>query len=411
VNESNPAIQIEHQCPQCGGPVILEETDHFLSCSYCRVNLYMMADDFHRYYFPPSTYPVEECLFVPYWRFRGMHFSVIPYNVHYAFLDTNFLSAEQRFLPVSMGYRAQALKMKFFSSKIKTCFLEASLNFKDVPSIMLNTSKKEQNLHYFHNVFIGETVSMIYAPVYLKNNLLYDGILDRAFCEIPEQALNKLTGIPAKKIRDIKFISALCPDCGADLAGSRSSIVLICRNCTTAWQPAGCSMEKVEFYSIPSKEENVINLPFWKMDVDVQGFKFGSYADLVRAANLPKAITPVMEGNKLYFYSPAFNANPKTFLRLCRQFTMIQPAEALKEEFPETDLCPVTVNNKDALETIKVTLAHMTVLKRNLFPLLTDIKIIPEKSVLVYIPFKIRGSELIHDKYKFGIQRNAIRNY
>ncbi|HDH04186.1 MAG TPA: hypothetical protein ENH01_00515 [Nitrospirae bacterium] len=57
---SGRTLQVEHQCPQCGGPVILEETDRFMSCAFCRVNLFIVSGDFSRYYLPPSTHPLEE---------------------------------------------------------------------------------------------------------------------------------------------------------------------------------------------------------------------------------------------------------------------------------------------------------------------------------------------------------------
>lgn len=91
--------------------------------------------------------------------------------------------------------------------------------------------------------------------------------------------------------------------------------------------------------------------------------------------------------------------------------TIIQPDGQFRRKIPKSDLCPVSVDDKDARESIKVTLANLSVLKRKLFPRLSDIKINVQKNVLVYIPFTVRGNEFIHAEYGFGIQRNAIRQF
>ncbi|HDH53626.1 MAG TPA: hypothetical protein ENH24_03985 [Nitrospirae bacterium] len=55
-------------------------------------------------------------------------------------------------------------------------------------------------------------------------------------------------------------------------------------------------------------------------------------------------------------------------------------------------------------------LASISAAKRKIFPLLPDMEITPGEAELVYLPFNISGSELIHTGYKFSIQCNAIRN-
>ena len=337
-----------------------------------------------------------------------MHFNVRPFSVDHKFLDTSFLASDYSDVPSNVGFRAQTLKMRFVSSKMKSAFLNPSLNFRDViPAAEKKATLRSGN---YHNAFIGEAVSMIYSPVYVNNKMLYDGILDRPITGMTEHLEEKLKDDTVKNKWDIKFISALCPDCGADLEGARSSVVLLCRNCSSAWDASGGSLRKVEFHSVMSKESNVLNLPFWKMSVDVSGLKLSSFADLIRTANLPRAVIRKLEEKRLYFYSPAFHIHPKIFIRVSGQMTVIQPEEKYREEFAKSDLCPVSINDKEAFETVKITLAHITAAKRKLYPMLPGIEIKAKKAELVYIPFKIRANEYINEKSGFGIQRNAIRN-
>ena len=411
---SGGTLQIEHQCPQCGGPVILEETDRFMSCAFCRVNLFIVTGDFSRYYLPPSTHPLEETIFIPYWRFRGMRFVVRPFNIKHKLFDTSFLASDHTFMPGSMGFRTQTQKLKFASKKMKTGFLKPAFS-RDRAFLMAEkktgfSDDYTDNAGVFHKAFIGETVSMIYSPVYLKNDVLYDGALDRPLTRNSGHIEQRLRERDTSRNWGIKFISALCPDCGGDLSGARDSIALICRNCNSAWRPAGGNMKRVEFRVFAGKEEEAVYLPFWKMSVEVRGLELASFADLIRAANLPRAVNRELEEKRLYFYSPAFKMHPRIFLRLGTRMTIIQPYEESGKEFPKTMPCPVALDDREAFETVKVMLASMSAAKRKIFPLLPGMEIIPMEATLVYFPFNISGSELVHTGYKFSIPRNAIRN-
>lgn len=343
-----------------------------------------------------------------------MHFSVIPFSVTHRFLDTSFLGWERRYFPPTMGLRTQALKMKFATLKTGAHFLKPLFTFHDAVS-MTDEKTKQPNIRnnagaIYHNALIGETLSLIYAPFYLKDDSIFDGILDRPVCKMTDQLEQMLAERKTTNIQEVKFISALCPDCGADLTGARSSVVLTCYNCDSAWHPVKGVMKKIEFHAIPSEDQNVINLPFWKMSVDVHGLQLRSVADLIRTANLPRVVQPEQEEKKLYFYSPACTVTPKTFLRLSRQLTIIQPDEEYKAELPSTPLCPVSLDDGKAFDTVIITLSNIITAKRKVYPRLPDVKVTPGNAVLVYLPFKVSGSEFIHTKYKFGIQRHAIRN-
>jgi len=74
VNGSN--FKIEQQCPQCGAPIILDEADRILSCKFCRTRIYLATEDFFRFYLPPAEGIPENIYFIPYWRIKGLSFTI-----------------------------------------------------------------------------------------------------------------------------------------------------------------------------------------------------------------------------------------------------------------------------------------------------------------------------------------------
>ena len=58
------SLLIEFQCPLCGAPATLEETDHLFSCEFCRVNSYLMSR-VYRYVLPDKASENRELIYFP----------------------------------------------------------------------------------------------------------------------------------------------------------------------------------------------------------------------------------------------------------------------------------------------------------------------------------------------------------
>lgn len=83
--------QIEHQCPQCGAPILLDETDRLLDCTFCRTRLSLTANEgFHYYLPPPVDTSGKELIFLPYWRLKGASYSCQTTGVETRFRDATF---------------------------------------------------------------------------------------------------------------------------------------------------------------------------------------------------------------------------------------------------------------------------------------------------------------------------------
>src|SRR3972149_6420880 len=296
--------QIDHQCPQCGAPVTLDEADRLLLCPFCRTKLYLVVSDHFRYCIPAPEATSRDIIYLPYWRLKGLSFAVSNQEVTSRFFDTN--------------------------------------------------------------------------PLPLKTED-WKGLL--------------ISGHPQD--RQLRFIPTLCPQCGWDLHGDREALILICRNCDSAWSFQATGLERVTFSIITADREDVYcYLPFWRMKASIEGISLSSYADLIRVGNLPKAITRELEEKLLYFWSPAFKINPALFLRWTRQMTIYQPEGKSVDKFPEATIHPVTLPVSEAQESIAITLASLITDKRKLFPLLPKVRIAMDEFMLEYHPFLINRNEL-----------------
>jgi len=397
--------QIEQGCPQCGAPTTLDETDRLLACPFCRTRLYLSAGGPFRYHIPPAA-TGEELLYIPYWRIRGSSFAVSAAGVTHSFLDHSALAAAFPGLPHSLGFRPQVLKLRFATPATAGRFIRPERTATEVLPGMAAPPRGS-----FVQGFIGETVSLIYAPLFLRDATLYDAVLDRPVCSCGDEPLERLRTAPSVRPGPVRFIPTLCPHCGWDMEGEKDSLVLLCRNCNSAWACPEESFERVEFAVMrppPGTNGIAIHLPFWRIRPRIDGIDLESYADLIRIANLPKAVTPAFAAEPLRFWSPAFKIQPALYLRWARQMTVFRPAGETEELLPKTALYPVTLPLRDASDGIILTLAQMITDRRRLFPKLSDLRVTLEESRLEYHPFLQSRNEILHPSLRTALDRTAL---
>ncbi len=280
---------INYQCPQCGAPAVLDETDRLFLCQYCRVKSYLITKDYFRYTLPSKAPENIKVLYFPYWRFKGMLFSCVSDGVREKYLDVSHQAINSPLFPLTVGWRSQALKLKFVTPDTEGRFLEPGQPFENVMDIFEGRFKGSVPKPVFHQAHIGESLSLIYSPFY-ANSRIYDAILNEPVSSSLPDDFNELDfsgGVPDWQI---EFLPTLCPDCGWDMDGRRDSMVLICKNCDSLWQPDEKQFKKIKFAHIQEKEKNTIYLPFWRIRADVSEIELKSYADLVKIANLPKFV-------------------------------------------------------------------------------------------------------------------------
>jgi hypothetical protein len=416
-NSTDNPWEIEHQCPQCGAPVTLKETDRLFSCSFCRVRLCLTTETTFRYVLPaPASIAPERLFYLPYWRFKGLQFSCHDLNIEHSLLDGTCLAFTYPGAPGSLGIRPQVTSLRFASIETGTHpqFMEPywSVNeaVRKIGEGLASVSKTDGDHKIFFKNFVGETVSLVYAPYFLQDGRLYDGLLQRDLGPAP--VLNRES--PPVNERGVAwaytFLPALCPDCGWDLQGDRNSVVFVCNNCCSAWRLAGQGLGKTAFSIIPAPEDQACFLPFWRIRVRSEGLHLHSYADLIRLANLPKIIQPGWEQEDLYCWLPAFKVQGNLFLRLGKSLSLFPPEEPLVEDQPASSpLSPVTLTISEALKGLKITIANLAAAKNKIWPLLNELSIQADLVQLVYLPFREQGEELIETRLGLSIMKNALK--
>jgi DNA-directed RNA polymerase subunit RPC12/RpoP len=398
---------IEHQCPQCGAPATLEETDRLLACQYCRVNSYLMTNDFFRYILPHPPAGNKNIIFFPYWRFKGMLFFCGPAGIVNRFVDISHQAIDSPFFPASVGIRSQALKLRFATSDMEGSFLRPRQSFDKILGTFKQRFGKSLPEPISHQANIGETLSLIYSPFYLTDRL-HDAILDKPISmKLPEDF--NIDDFEGTELHGhIHFVSTLCPNCGWDLDGARDSLVLACKNCNSTWYPVGKKLKQLKFAHYPGKGDSTIYLPFWRIKADLSGINLSSYADLVSVANLPKVAQRNWHDIPFRFWIPAFKVRPKVFLHLASNTTLSQPRKNLIPELPEAKIYPSTFPVEEAIESLKITLADFVKPRRTFMEMLHDIRIDAKKFSLIFLPFDEGHHEFIQPDFQLAINKNVL---
>lgn len=391
-------LRIEHTCPQCGGPVELAETDRILACRYCRVRLYLSSPEPFRYYFPQCRAEAPEIFYAPYLRMRGMEFVCTGTGVRGRVVDVTKSAAAYPALPGSLGLRPQAMTLRFVPEQSGMRLLARS------PAPEQATGTEENGPDVWLRRYIGETLSFVYAPFYVRDGVLHDAVLDRSCDDAePPQAFDE------QAVPRLIFVPTLCPQCGWQLSGDKESCVMVCATCCTAWRPEGFELRPIPCALIADDSAADLYVPFWRMEASVAGIALQTYADFARYANLPKAIMAAWERQQLFFWAPAFKIQPPVFLRIARHMTIAQPDGNGTADFKRRPLHPVTLPADEAAHSIIVVLADIAKRRHEAYPLLARAQVQIAADRLVYFPFTRSGGDFVHGTLGFGIQAAALQ--
>jgi hypothetical protein len=385
----------------------MEETERLFACEFCRVKSYLTAEDVFRYMLPNNAGAAKDIVLFPYWRFKGMLFAAAGNGIRHQFIDVSAQAVTSSLFPVSLGLRSQALKLKFVTPETTGRFLKPTQTLADIERNFDDRFGKSLPKPVLHHAHIGETISLIYAPFYIENRI-HDAVLNRPIAapRIEDFDIEKW---PAECPHwRIHFISTLCPNCGWDLDGEKDSLVLLCKNCISAWYPVGKKLKKIQFGTHPTKESHTVYLPFWSIRPKISGLNLSNYADLVQVANIPKVVQSGWKDIGFRFWVPAFKIRPKIFLQLSKNMTLSQLHNGLTGKLPETRHHPITLPITEAIESLKVNLASFVKPKNRLADILHGIDIKAKGFVLVYVPFIEKHHELIQPDLQFAVNKNVI---
>ena len=401
------AFVIEHQCPQCGAPAELNETDRLFRCGYCRTGSYLTAPEFFRYTLPHRAPAGKALIYYPYWRFKGMLFSCLKKSIESRFLDVSHQALRSAHFPLNIGFRGQTQKLHFAGPQEGATFIKPQLAFADVLAMWSEQYSARLPKPVLHQDYIGETWSLIYTPFYLDQRVI-DAVVNEPVSELGADQIDAGLLQADTDNWPIHFLATLCPQCGWDLNGESDSLALSCDNCHTLWQEKGGRLEQLKAAHWPGGGGDCVYLPFWRIRADVTHLQLETYADLIKAANLPKVAQPGWDELPFYFWNPAFKVRPQSYLTIAGNVTLNQPMDPLAPGLPQGSIHGVNLPLKEATESLKLNLAGFLRPIERRPDLIPPMEIVPKRFLLVYIPFQQTPFELVQPKLNLAVSKSAL---
>lgn len=403
---------VEHRCSQCGAPILLEEANRHFVCPFCRVSICLITKDHFRYYFEPQQKFADEMIYVPYWRIRGVVFSCDEsLEVTSSMVDASQCAFHNEDYPEFLGLRPQALKLRFALPESGMVFTEPPSNVHEELTKIETAIPRQRDqgtpLRVFHRSFMSQKVSIVYAPFFIKNRALHDGIIGKPIKSLREMPSYHST--PGAVSHWLKVVPGICPECGGDLEGGRDSVIFLCLQCGKAWRLTEDGLVFQPFSILEGDSGQAVHLPFWRIQADVEGLVLRSRADLVRTANMPIALRQEWESQAFHFWVPAFKVHAPLFLRLARLLTLHQPTPVSAGQDILDSPQPASLSPADAAHCLTVVLASLVAVKKRIWPLLHELSIRPIRSELVYIPFHRQGEEFFNDSLKISVAENSLK--
>ena len=357
---------------------------------------------------------MKDVVYLPYWRLRGTLYSVVPFQIVTQAVDASLLAVNLPFVPSTLGGRPQTLRLRFATKSVEGVFHAPKVPF---PSVLAVTEKQISKVQSdstasqqdsFERAYIGDATSIVYAPFFIQGTTLYDAILQQPAGKVPENVDLRDPSLAAPDWT-LNFLSATCPFCGWDLKGETDACAFICKKCNSGWQPRGKEFKKIAAGMVGGGEsDDFVYMPFWRIAPEISNLELASFADLIRLANLPKAVKPEWEKEPFVFWTPAFKVPPSLYLRTARVVTCSPFKAAIEEKVPQGPSHPVNLPMAEAIQTLKVIMASFAKPEKSIYKRLAEIQMKPVKGALVYAPFRRNGADLVSDELGFGISRQAL---
>ena len=452
-------FKIQQSCPQCGAPIELEETDRLIECPYCEARSIMSPTDCLRYVMQHNA-KGKDIVYAPYIRFKGAAFYCQGDDIDYRVVDISDAGTSLKVLRPSLGVRTQTVKANFVSPDLGGTYLPVDKDAEEIvaraaklPNVkpgtflsrpattsngisiwqvlstevtsegdLLEERRSRRNLAWASDhsritpetdpdeiqyyVAIGENLSIVYFPLYREGDILYDAIINDPIGEVQEEDKAILGTADANPRWQVKFLPIMCPYCGWDLKGSRSSVAFTCSNCFSAWEISSGKLRQASLLVVPPEQDNAEYLPFWRINATCPDLGVSSYADLIR---LDKPLTPAEQipDIPVSFIIPAFKIAPKMLLTTAQRMTFSQHIlPPVQQEAQVHSISAVTLPRDEAIESIKIVLANGAYEKHDVISRLTEAQVHATDSALIYLPFNDSGYEL---SAQYGIQVSIIK--
>jgi len=406
------AIRVEQDCPHCGAAIEFVETDHILACGYCGARSLLQSAGPCRYVLPMAGGASSAgLLLAPYLRFKGTIYLVRGETIEHRVIDTTQAANPAPGLPPSLGLRPQAMRLRRIVPEDGNLFLPQTLKASAIveKAAMVGGLVPQGTESFQHRAYIGEHLSYIYLPLVARNRGVYDGVTGERLFELDGTGEHGLSGRRFDDSWRVRFLSALCPQCGAGLEGAGDCEVMTCALCDSAWAVGPDGLAAVDWQMQPATESTALFLPFWQMTAQIPALHIGSFADFVVRSNQPFLPRPEWRDRAMSLWIPAVRLRPKIFLQAGRQATLGQWRLAPVPGRVQPNLFPATLPASEARQAVKLMLAASSASPRRIFPMLPQVRLTGVSTRLVYLPFVDRGHDWVQPETGVAIGKNILR--
>jgi len=408
-------LTIHQNCPSCGADIELSEADRLIRCPYCDVQNFMVTRGALRFVLPdkaPDHILRRNMLYAPYLRFKGNIYYCKGKYLKHKVVDTTQLGTSGTVLPPSLGLRPQAMPVSLVTDAVEGHFLRQTIKAKTLlerAAQLTVIASEDIDAPFYHRAYIGETVSCIYLPLYLQNDLLYDAVTNTVLGKETLAEKMRAQSMHYKTAWSPHFLATLCPRCGDTLSGAHDSLILSCYNCQSCWEETKNGFQSISWNAVVSNDKGMYYLPFWKLSVRADGIDMRTFADFLRITNQPLVIQKRHKELGLHFLLPAFKLRPSTFLRLGKNMTLSQERLPQSEQQMPKRMHPVTLKRIEALQALKSVLAGAAVNKRTLLPKLPIVRFHSMGTELSYLPFKDKGHDFVQEQTGIPLAQSVLR--
>lgn len=405
-------IRVEQGCPQCGAMLVLAESEHVLTCSFCGTRNVVQSSGPCRYVLPMAGGASSAgLLLAPYLRFKGTIYLVTAESIEHRVIDTTQAANPLPGLPPSLGLRPQAMRLARVTPDSGNNYLPQSLKSNTIleKAATIGNLNARAGADLFHRAYIGENLSYIYLPLVVKKQGLFDGVIDSRLADLEELAGISLRGRRFDEAWQVRFLATLCPQCGAGLDGAGDCQVMTCVNCHTAWALGAEGLTRVDWWLHPGDGAAPLYLPFWKIAAHIPALSIFSFADFVVQTNQPFLPRSGWRDRIMSLWIPAVKLRPKIFLQAGRQATLGQWQIKPVEGRVTPNLFPVTLPASEARQAVKLMLAAATASPRLVFPCLPQVQLTDVLIQLVYLPFIDKGHDWVQPETGVVIAKNILR--
>ncbi|MBD3168156.1 MAG: hypothetical protein GF307_01650 [candidate division Zixibacteria bacterium] len=463
--------KIRINCTQCGAPITFPEGDHSVKCPYCsKVLLLISPQRVLKYYLNteldersikfvtegackrlrvplPTQFYDPKLYYLPYWRFRGAHYSLLIDNDRYEFEDGTILETEPKVNVISKpfdlnfpGTNIETFRNIFMGIRSRTLELCPTMpeHLEGVakiiqPDILMDTAREmayertggiRNQERAFYNELIGEVLTLVYMPIWVSPfinkegmfHLVIDGLAKK------ELSLNKgeWRGIAETdgfdSIASQKIVPHHCPECGADLPAGGSAITFHCGNCGRGWHLQQNGLAQKEFlFAKHEGFDDVSYYPFWQFETTfAHGAELLTYQSAMAIIGSSLSVFIDDSSDEIFkFYIPGFKiTNPHSAWKFAADLTRCQPDLEYRDSM-NVKTAPCSLEEEEAGEFARAVWYYLlSCSSKARFRDFGDVNSVPDvyfrPGKIVYLPMKEDGIFLREQISGSGIQKKGV---